>query len=338
MNILIIGGTRFVGRHLVEHALSRGHTVTLFNRGESNPGLYPDVEALRGDRRQSLALLEGRTWDAVVDTCGYIPREVRASTEMLAGAAALYAFISSISAFADFSKPGIDETSPLAEIEDLTTEEVNGDTYGGLKVLCERAAEQAMPGRVLVVRPGLIVGRYDTTGRFSYWPHRIAQGGDVLAPAPPHQPVQFIDGRDLAAWTIESLEGGLTGAYNTVGPADRLTMGEMLLTCVRVDGGTARLVWVDEDFLIDHQVRPWTDLPLWVGEKSDMTGVAEVSCSRAIAAGLRFRPLVETVRDTLAWVRTLADDHSWKSGISREREAALLQAWRAGEQRAVQAQ
>ena len=189
MNLLILGGTVFLGRHLVEAALARGHAVTLFNRGQHNPDLFPEVERLRGDRDGDLQALEGRRWDAVVDTCGYVPRVVRASAEMLAPNVDHYTFISSISVYADTSKPGIDEQAPVGTLDDPTTEEVTGESYGPLKALCEQAAEAAMPGRVLNIRPGLIVGPHDPTDRFTYWVRRVAEGGEVLAPGNPHAPV-----------------------------------------------------------------------------------------------------------------------------------------------------
>ena len=327
MKLLILGGTGFVGRHLVEAALARGHEVTLFNRGQHNGELYPEVEKLRGDRDGGLAPLRGRRWDAVVDTSGYVPRLVRASAELLSEAVDHYTFISTISVYKSFSVPGLHEDAPVGTLQDETTEEVDGETYGPLKVLCERAAAEAMPGRVLTVRPGLIVGPHDPTDRFTYWPHRVARGGDVLAPRPPEQPVQFIDARDLTAWTLRMAETGRTGVYNATGPDDTLTLGETLDTCKSASDSDARFVWADESFLLEEGVEPWMGLPLWI-PKGDMSGLQEVDCRRAIAAGLTFRPLIETVRDTLVWDATRPADAERKAGLRPEREAELLRRWR----------
>jgi len=332
MKLLILGGTVFVGRHLVEAALAGGHEVTLFNRGQHNAALFPDVEKLRGDRTagsDGLASLRGRRWDAVVDTAGYVPRVVRAAAELLADSVGHYTFISTISVYADFSRPGIDESAAVGTIEDETTEEVTGDTYGPLKALCERAAEEAMPGHVLTVRPGLIVGPHDPTDRFTYWPHRVARGGDVLAPAPPGNQVQFIDARDLAAWTLRMVEAGVAGVYNATGPDYTLTMGDVLGACKSVSGSDARFVWAGESFLLEEGVEPWMGLPLWIPEQDDsMRGLDAVDCHKAIGAGLTFRPLAETVRDTLAWDATRPSDAVRGAGLSLERETELLRKWR----------
>ncbi len=327
MKLLILGGTVFVGRHLVEAALSHGHEVTLFNRGQHNAELYPEVERLRGDRDGDLAPLQGRRWDAVVDTCGYTPRVVRASAALLSDAVDHYTFISTISVYRDFSLPGLKEDAPVGTIEDETTEEVDGRTYGPLKALCERAVEEVLPGRVLTVRPGLIVGPHDPTDRFTYWPHRVARGGDVLAPRPPEHPVQFIDARDLAAWTLRMVEEKRTGVYNATGPDYTLTLGETLDTCKSASGDDARFVWADESFLLEQGVEPWMGLPLWIPQ-GDMSGLQEVDCRRAIAAGLTFRPLADTVLDTLAWDATRPTDIERKAGLHPEREAELLRIWR----------
>jgi 2'-hydroxyisoflavone reductase len=327
MNILIIGGTVFLGRYLVEAAQARGHSITLFNRGQHNPELFPEVEKLRGDRDGDLSALRGRRWDAAIDTCGYVPRVVRASAEALAGAVDHYTFVSSISVYADFSIVGIDEQTPVGTLADETVEQVDGETYGPLKALCEQAADRAMPGRVLNVRPGLIVGPHDQSDRFTYWPHRIAQGGAVLAPGRPAHGVQIIDVRDLADWTIRMIEAGQTGVYNATGPEYRLTMGQVLDACLAACGG-AQLVWVDGQFLLDAGVQPWIGLPLWLPDEDPThAGFDSVDCSKAITAGLHFRPLADTIRDTLAWDATRPADHEWRAGLTREREAELLEAW-----------
>jgi 2'-hydroxyisoflavone reductase len=333
MHILIIGGTQFVGRHLVEAAHAHGHQVTLFNRGITNPDLYPDVEKLHGDRATAadVDVLRGRHFDAVIDTCGYIPRAVSLTAGALAETVGLYAFISSVSVFTEGDKPGLTEESALATLADETTEQVTGETYGGLKALCERAAEAALPGRTLVIRPGLIVGPHDPTRRFPYWVERVAQGGEVLAPGVPDQQVQFIDGRDLADFMIRLLAAGVTGTFNATGPDYRLTFGQFLDTCRTVSESNALFVWMDESFLLSHDVQPWSQMPLWLPASSN--GFNQFDVSKAMRAGLTFRPLDSTIRDTLAWLRGLNDEQRTKmaargEGMSASRETELLAAWR----------
>jgi 2'-hydroxyisoflavone reductase len=329
MKLLILGGTVFLGRHLVDAGLARGHAVTLFNRGQHNAELYPEVEKLRGDRDGGLDVLRGRRWDVVIDTCGYVPRVVRASAELLSGAVERYVFISSISVYPSFRRPGLDETAPVGTLGDPSVEEVTGETYGPLKALCEQAAEAALPGRALVIRPGLIVGPHDPTDRFTYWPVRVARGGEVLAPGQPGRHTQFVDARDLAEWTVRMVEGGRTGTFNATGPAEPLVFGELLDACRAASGG-ARITWVDEAFLAEHEVGPWIELPLWVPESdADTLGFSDVSVARALDAGLSFRPLADTVRDTLAWAMELPSDRAWRAGLKPEREAELLTAWHA---------
>lgn len=326
MKLLILGGTVFLGRHLVEAALARGHEVTLFNRGQHNADLFPQVEKLRGDRNGNLSSLQGHTWDAVIDTCGYVPRIVRASAELLQDSVNHYTFISSISVYADFRQANMDETYPVGTLADENVEEVTGDTYGPLKALCEQAVERALPGRALNIRPGLIVGPYDPTDRFSYWPHRVAQGGVVLAPDSPGEPVQIIDARDLAEWNIRMVEAGQTGVYNATGPDYRLTMGGVLETCRQVTGSDAIIEWASAEFLLAQEVAPWSQMPLWVpNTDGEYDGFSTANVQKAIAAGLTFRPLAETVQDTLAWLGTRDTGWSWRAGISRERETELLQ-------------
>lgn len=336
MRILILGGTLFLGRALTAAALERGHDVTLFNRGRHARESFPGVEMLIGDRDGRLDALQGRSWDAVVDTSGYVPRLVRASAELLAEAVERYVFISSVSVYADFSRP-IDENSPLATMPDESLEEVTGPSYGPLKVLCERALEETMPGRALMIRPGVIVGPYDPTVRFSYWTARVARGGEVLAPGDPETPVQFIDVRDLAEWTLRMIEAGRTGVYNASGRSGQ-TMGEMLDTCRSASGSDAHFTWVDETFLMERGVLPWTHLPLWIPSSSETHRYHQrIGADRAFAAGLDLRSLAETVRDTLAWQRaTEGQALPEKPGVptpdltlGAERERELLDAWQA---------
>jgi len=327
MKVLLLGGSIFLGRHIAEAALAREHEVTLFNRGMHNPNLFPDVEKLRGDRNEDLSALHGRHWDAVIDPSGFVPRQVQASAQLLAGAVDHYTFISSISVYADFSKAGIDENSPVGTLEDTTVEEVTNETYGPLKALCEQAAEATLPGRVLIVRPGLIIGPHDPSDRFTYWPHRIAQGGEVLAPEQRDQPVQFIDVRDLAEWIVRMVEAKQTGTYNATGPDYPLTMQHILEVCQGVCQSNAHFTWVSEQFLIDNEVGAYVELPLWIpSTEPEAPGHNSVNCSKAINAGLTFRPLADTVCDTLAWDVTRPADAIRRGGLKPEREEQLLQA------------
>ena len=325
MDLLILGGTGFLGRHLVEAALADGHRPTLFNRGLSKPGLFPEIEKIEGDREGDLSPLSGRRWDAVIDTCGYVPRVVRASAGLLAGAVDHYTFVSSISVYSDDIEPGADEEAPVRELSDPTVEEVTGETYGGLKVLCEQAAEEEMPGRVLNVRPCLISGPHDPTDRFTYWPRRISAGGEVLVPDHPERNVQYIDVRDLASWIVKMSGERQTGTYNATGPAYELQMGRMLEECEAVSGTDAEFVWVSEDFLEENGVEPFTELPLWVPRED--AALLAIDCGRAIEAGLTFRPLAETIKDVLDWDRARMEGREPAAGLRPERERELLRAW-----------
>jgi len=326
VKLLILGGTVFLGRHLVEAALARGHEVTLFNRGQHSPELFPEVEKLRGDRDGNLEALRGRRWDAVIDVAGYLPRVVRASAALLAVAVEHYTFISSVSAYADARTPGMDESSPLGTLEQPESEDVDR-FYGPLKARCEQVVEVALPGRTLIIRPGLIVGPYDPTDRFTSWPSRVARGGDVLAPGWPGRAVQLIDARDLAEWNVRLVEERVTGVFNATGPDHTLTMRALLETCKEVSGSDARFVWLDEAFLLAQGAGPWIELPLWLPETSEYAGFMCLDISKALAAGLRFRPLAETVRETLAWDQLLPADAARRAGMTPAREAELLALW-----------
>lgn len=326
MKILIIGGTRFLGRHLVHSALGRGHEVALFNRGLTNPDLFPQVETILGDREKDLAQLSGREWDAVIDTCGYVPRIVHLSALGLEGSVGRYVFISSISAYAGFSKVGIDESDPVGKMEDETVEEITGETYGPLKVLCEKVVQDTFDEGALIIRPGLIVGPYDPTDRFTYWPVRVARGGDVLAPEEPAAPVQIIDARDLSDFIIKLIEENASGIFNATGPDYELTMGAMLETCKQVSDSDADFKWASVELLGRHEVAPWSDMPVWIPNTEEDAGFSRVDISKAIKAGLKFRPLEETVRDTLEWVATRPSDREWRAGLSAEKEEKVLAA------------
>ena len=336
MKLLIIGGTRFIGRHLVTAALARDHEVTLFNRG--NYSAEPAVETIHGDRHNDsdLAKLRGRRWDVAVDTCGHLPRSVRAAAEMLSGSVDRYIFISSQNAYASVSVPGVDETFPRAT---LTTEQLDqanaidtsgqpsyGALYGGLKALSEQAAEEVMPDRVLLIRPGLIVGPYDYTDRFTYWVARVARGGEVLAPGRPERFVQFIDARDLCEWIVSMVEQKATGIYNANCAPEKLTMQSVLEACKVVSNSDATFTWASEDFLLQENVSAWSDMPLWLPEEAapHLKGFMFINCDKAIASGLRFRPLSETIRDTLTWYQATRFNQELKAGITSDREQALL--------------
>ena len=326
MRILIIGGTRFLGRHLVESALARSHEVTLFNRGKTNPDLFPQLETIIGDREKDLDKLEGRIWDAVIDVAGYLPRIVRLSAEVLRENVARYVFISTISVYGDFKQIGIDESYPVGKIQDETVEEITGETYGPLKALCEKAVQDIYGERALIIRPGLIVGPHDPTDRFTYWPVRVARGGDILAPQKPEAAIQIIDVRDLSDFNIKLIEENASGIYNATGPDYELTIGKLLEVSKQISGSDANFRWASVEFLNEHKVEAWSDMPTWVPDDEEGLGFARVDVSRAIAAGLKFRPLEETVRDTLAWAQTRPADHPWRAGLTAEREAEVLAA------------
>jgi 2'-hydroxyisoflavone reductase len=322
MRLLVVGGTKFLGRATVEDALARGHEVTLFNRGETNPDLFPEAEHLRGDREHDLSALEGRSWDTVIDPSGYVPHVVRASAELLADAVEHYLFVSSISAYADQSGRN-SEDSPLAELGDFPADrlirEDGPGNYGALKVLCESVVAEVFKERHTNVRPGLIVGAHDPTGRFTYWPHRVARGAEVLAPAPPDRQIQFVDVRDLAAWLVDVAERRMAGTLNATHPGR--PWAELLETARELSGSDARFTWVPDEFLVEHEVGEWMELPMWL-QDPDWLGMHMADVSRALGAGLRFRPLAETVRETLELARPTDD-----AGLTPERESELLAAW-----------
>jgi 2'-hydroxyisoflavone reductase len=325
VRLLVIGGTRFVGRHLVAAALARGDTVTLFNRGQSGP-VPAGVESLVGDRRVDLSALAHGRWDAVVDTCGYLPREVAAMAAALRGRVGRYVFVSSVSVYASTATANT-EGDPLATIDDPDTDVVDGRTYGALMALCEAALSHAFGVRAAVVRPGLIVGPHDPTQRFTYWPARLARAVDgqpVLAPGHPDAPVQVIDARDLAAFMLQLIDGDRPGPFNAVGPT--LTMGQVLQACADAAGVQPDLRWIDMTTLQARGLQPWSDLPLALPDDADHAGFMRTDARRALAAGLHTRPLAQTVADTLAWWRSLppAAQVFDKAGLSSERERAAL--------------
>src|SRR6266542_6221591 len=335
LRILILGGTGFTGPYQVRYALSRGHKVTTFNRGKTHPGELPkEIEQLIGDRNGQLDALRNRQWDVAIDNPTTLPAWVRDAAQILKSNVECYVFISTISVYADTNQ-GVDEAAPLAKYDGPdpykeTIEAVKASgykTYGPLKALSEQEAEKSFPGKTLIVRPGLIVGPGDQTDRFTYWPVRIERGGEVLAPGIPTDPVQFIDARDLAEWTIRMVENRETGFYNATGPAKPLGIGGMLDETKAALKSNATFTWATEDFLTQQKVQPWSDMPVWTGKES---GLARAKIERALSKGLTFRPLAETARDTLAWFKSLPQDRQAhpKAGLSPEREAEVLAAWK----------
>jgi 2'-hydroxyisoflavone reductase len=334
LRILILGGTGFTGPYQVRYALSRGHKVTTFNRGKTHPGELPnEVEQLVGDRNGQLDALKGRKWDVAIDNPTTLPAWVRDAAQILKGNVERYVFISTISVYADTSK-GVDETAPLAKYdgpdpykETLEAMKASGyKTYGPLKALSEKEAEKWLPGKTLIIRPGLIVGPHDETDRFTYWPVRIDRGGEVLAPGNPGDPVQFIDARDLAEWTIRMAENRHTGIYNATGPSKPLGIGDMFDEIKGALKSNAGFTWVPANFLAQRKVEAWSDMPVWAG---DELGLARTKINHALAKGLTFRSLAETARDTLTWFKSQSQDRQSKlrAGLTPEREAEVLAAW-----------
>ena len=345
LSILILGGTGFIGPHEVRYALARGHRLTLFNRGR-RPKEWPgEVEELSGDRDTGdLAALEGRSWDVCIDNPATLPFWVRDAGRALQGKVGRYVFISTISVYAAQDEPWADEDAATAQYEGDDVMEETLDTlrasgfalYGPLKAASEREAERWFPGKTTVIRPGLIVGPGDETDRFTYWPVRLARGGDVLAPGDGDDAVQLIDARDLAEWVIRMAESGTSGTFNATGPAHELTMEEMLLGVRAATTAGAELHWVPADFLAEHAVSPWSDMPVWVPGGPETAGFGRRSVRRALAAGLTFRPLARTALDTLAWYEARSEGaegsgrrEALRAGISPEREQEVLVAWRA---------
>jgi 2'-hydroxyisoflavone reductase len=335
LRILILGGTGFTGPYQVRYALSRGHKVTTFNRGKTHPGELPnEVEQLIGDRNSQLDALKDRHWDVVIDNPTTLPAWVRDAAQILKGNVERYVFISTISVYGE-PKTGPDETASTEKYqgadpykETLEAMKAGGyKTYGPLKALSEREAEKWFPKKTLIIRPGLIVGPRDETDRFTYWPVRIERGGEVLAPGSADDPVQFIDARDLAEWTIRMVENGETGIYNATGPAKPLGVGRMLDEIKAALKSNARFAWVTEDFLTQQKVEAWSDMPVWAGREG---GLARAKIDRALGKGLTFRPLAETARDTLTWFKSLPQDRQSKlrAGLTPEREAEVLSAWK----------
>ena len=341
MKLLVLGGTRFLGHHLVTAALAHDHDVTIFHRGQHPATNQPNVEIIYGDRHYDLERLQNQTWDAVIDTCGSLPHAVKASAEALANSVERYVYISSISAYANLSVAGVDETSPLETLTEEQLQVVNatttveqlstatyGELYGGLKALCEKAVEETLPGRSLILRPGLIVGPADYTDRFTYWVARVARGGDVLAPGNPNRSIQFIDARDLAEWIIQRVEVKATGIYNASGVPDQLTMQHFLEQCKDTSKSDANFTWVSDEFLMQKQVTPWSELPLWIPDAmQEAAGLLSINCDKALDAGLKLRPIAQTIQAVLSWSQTHRAQGTLNAGLAPDKEHDLLRQW-----------
>lgn len=334
-NILILGGTAFLGPAVVAAAQARGHTVTLFNRGKTRPELFPNVEKLHGDRDPNkgdgLKALAGRKWDAVIDNSGFYPRMVRASAELLAPNVKQYLFISSVSVYASDKTPNEDESAVTAKLADPNVETLGKELefYGALKRACEEAAEKAMPGRVANIRPGYIVGPEDRSDRFTYWPFRFDKGGEMLAPGNPTDPFQVIDVRDLAEWMVHVVETGTMGIYNAVGPGVPWTMGGVIDTCRKVTGKDTKVTWVPADFLEKNGEKGDASIPIWMPPSGTTAGAHLRKYDKAVKAGLKFRPVEVTVRDTLEWIKSQPQERiaKFRGGLKADREKELLALW-----------
>lgn len=353
LNLLMLGGTGFLGPHIVWRAIERGHTVTLFNRGKTGPDLFPDLDLIEGDRYTDLsnlkaAVADGRTWHGAIDTFAYVPGVVTSMAEALGKSVEHYSLVSTISVYSDYSTPSADESAPLAEISDevasgIPTHREVGEHYGAMKARCERAADETMPGRVANVRPGLIVGPRDTTGRFSYWPIRGTEGGTMIAPGDPKDPIQVIDARDLANFVVLCFEQKLTGAYNAISPAGMFTIEDVVKNAIEVGDAGTEAEWIDADFLAAHGVNGWQHMPAWISPSTPgYAGFGLASCERATKAGMEIRPLAETMKATLEYVNTRAPElaaergeefvNQWRrqvrGGLPPELETQVLAAWK----------
>lgn len=330
MDIVVIGGTRFIGRHFVDAALKSGHQVTIFHRGATNPGLFEDaegVEKILGDRTTDIERLDGH-WDVAVDTCGYVPAHVRTSTEHLRQRVDHYVFISTISVYRDFSKKGIDERAPVKTLEMPELDEVNPSTYGPLKTECEAIVDGVFNRHHTVVRPGVVAGPHDPTDRFTYWVWRVAAGGEVLAPGDPSARVQLLDVRDLANWLVHCVETTPNGNFNATG--ESVSFEQMLHACRRASGSDAEFTWVSRQFLNRMELDESSKMPFFNPEADGRkAGLYAVDSSRARELGLHNRPLEQTARDTLDWIGT-DEQHDWQAGIDRLQEREILEVWHGG--------
>lgn len=325
LKILILGGTTFLGPHLVQELQQHGHEVTIFTRGNQS-SKFSNIEELQGDRDGDLEALKNRSWDAIIDTSGHLPRLVRESSRLLANSTNHYTFISTIGVYQDFYKQQIDENYPVATLENENTEEITEKNYGALKAACEEVIQSSFQNCCLIIRPGLIVGPLDSTNRFAYWPVRLKNGGETLAPGSPNQLLQIIDVRDLAKWVVAMVEQQATGVYNVTGPAKPMNFKQFLKECQDVTHSNATLTWVDEDFLIEHHIQDWIEIPLWLSYKRNMPGFLNVSIEKALKAGLTFRPISETIKAVLDEDNHKIDKN--QNGLNAEKEHMLLNRWK----------
>ncbi len=331
LRILILGGTAFLGPHQIKYALQRGHKISTFTRGKTEPTVnrevFKQVESLVGDRNDNLKALKGRTWDAIIDNSATFPRWVRHTTEILKGNADTYLFTSSLSVHKSFEKKGLTEDGPMATTDDPTVEDMKH--YGALKALSEDVTRDAFGDGAIIVRPHLIVGPGDRTDRWTYWPVRIDEGGEVLAPGDPNRAAQYIDVRDLAEFNIRLIEERTAGTYSAVGPLAPMSMAEMLYGIRSVVSGRVSFTWVDQDFLAENEVAPWSEMTAWTPSGGEYDGFSSFDNSKAVAAGLTFRPLAETARATLDWWKTLPEErkNNPKAGLAREKEKKVLEKW-----------
>jgi 2'-hydroxyisoflavone reductase len=334
LRVLVLGGTGFLGPHVVRAAVAGGHTVTIFNRGRTNTHLFPNIENLIGDRDGDLESLKGRAWDAVIDNSATNPKWVRDSAQLLKDSVGTYLFTSTRSVYADFGTVGMDVDGPTYEVDRTWIDEGRDLSYGEAKTLCEIEAKAAMRDRTLIVRPGLIVGPGDNTDRFTYWPARIDRGGEVLAPGEPDNPVMFIDVRDLAEWYVHLLEQQATGVFNALGPEAPLSYAELLYGIRSITATPVSFTWVDTDFLLEREVRPYSHMPLWMPARDNRVGFNRFDLTRSLEAGLTYRPLAVTARDTLDYhtSRPIERQQHMRAGISAKRERELLDAWHAAAQ------
>jgi 2'-hydroxyisoflavone reductase len=329
LKILVLGGTGFIGPHMVREALRRGHEVSLFNRGRTNNELFPDLTLYKGDRNNGLQSLEGGQWDVVVDNSGYVPRHAADSARLLSSVVSHYVYVSTISVYAVSPAP-ITESSPLATMEDESVEEVTGDTYGPLKALCEqRVVAEMGADRTTILRPTYICGPGDRTDRFTYWPVRTSRGGEMLWPGSPEDDIQIIDVRDFANFTVHCLEQQTAGIFNTVTPLQSYKMGDLLQDSLAVTNANTTPVWVNNQFIADNEIAADGGLPIWESPDGESATLSLVDGSPAVAAGLQNRPTRETARDTISWWKTLAADRadSLRAGLDAEKEAELLRSW-----------
>jgi 2'-hydroxyisoflavone reductase len=329
MRVLILGGTGFIGPHFVHAFTHHRHQVTLFNRGKRDPEAREGIEQLLGDRNGDLKSLEGRDWDVVIDNSGYTPRQVRATAELLKGHVGQYIFISSVAVYADFKTRGLHEDSPLARLADPATNDVTGETYGGLKVLCEEVVSEHFGRRATLIRPSYICGPGDHTDRFTYWPFRVSQGGEMLAPGKPGDPFQYIDVSDLSDFVRRCAENTIGGAFNLCNAPGEVTIGSLLETSKKITGADTKFVWASKEFLEQNEIigekAKGNYMPIWQPGDGEDAGILLVKNQKAVKKGLQCRSLENTIKATLDWQKTRPEDkQKLRAGLTVEMEKELL--------------